>query len=168
MWLFFSHSSFVYVWQLWVAFIFLVCFAHLGWCAILMPLRRSGEWRQRAPKQSCASNRTSCVALCSLLYQSAWPLFFHFTSSRWLTSLLSHSTRCLFSILFLLKQTNKSELTCHHKLWVILAQIFSSILMVRSMRFIQRRSSEKMSSQFKSLWPIFILGIDSGIDSVRI
>lgn len=124
MWPFFLSSSLVYVWQLWVAFKFLVCFTHLGWFAVVMPLRKSGQWRQRAPEQSCVCDRTSCVALCSLHCRSAWPLFFHLTSSQRLMSLLSCPTRCLFSILFLLKQTNKSELTCHHKLWVILAQIF--------------------------------------------
>lgn len=159
----FSYSSFVYVWQLWVAFKFLLCFTHLGWFALVITLRRSGQWRQHAPKQSCVSNRTACTAFMFLALSVSTATVFPLHIFP-MTHKLTHTFHKVSVLYFIPCEANKQK-------WIDLSSqtlshpcvdFFSHSHGQSHKRFIQRRSSEKMASQFKSLWPVFILGIDSG------
>lgn len=120
---FFPPPSFVSTWQLWVDLNFLLFFIHLGWFAIV-PWRMSGQWQTACPTQPCASIGSPALLLCPLDYQSAWKVFFHFTSSQWLAAFVTHTFHKVSVLYFIAFEANKSELTCYHKLWVLLlAQI---------------------------------------------
>ena len=132
----------------------------------MKPLRKSGQWK------------TTCASAVMCIQQDLLHCFYvpctisqhgkYFSTSHlpndWQALLFTRSTRCLFSISLLLKQTNKRELTCYHKLWVhLLVQILFSILIVRSTRDLFREGLvRKWPQQFKTLQLGFILTIDRG------
>lgn len=99
------------------------------------------------------------LLLCCLHYQPTWQVFSTSCPPR-----DSHIPQGVCS-LFLLKQTNKSELTCHHKLWVfLLVQILFSLLVISFTRALFREDLlRKWPQHFKTLQLGIILGIDSGI-----
>ena len=148
---FFSHASIVSVWHLWVAFKFVLFISHLGWFALMMPLRRSGQW-----KSACASAvvciRQDLLIAFAFLALSAWQVFLisHPPDDSQALS-FTRSARCLFCISLLLKQTNKRELTFYHKPWVLLAWILFSILIVSSTRGLFREGLRKWPERFKTL-----------------
>lgn len=99
------------------------------------------------------------LLLCSLHYQSAWQVFFHFTSSQWLASFVTHTFHKVSVLYFIAFEANKQKGVWGRRL----VQILFSILIVRSTRDLLREGLvRKWPQQLKTLQLGFLLTIDRG------
>lgn len=132
----------------------------LSWCCWE---RQASAW-QHVPAQSCISSRVFWIAVRFLALSVSTASIFPLPVVPVIASFFTHTFRKV-SVLYLslLKGTNKSELTCYHKLWVSPCTDSFSIHVVSALRDLLRESLlREWPQQFTTLQLGFILVIDTG------